>query len=128
MRSPARMSRSLRHAAPAVRGADERVLLRGGVAAERQERFEQRPQRRLIGGQHLEGQPRKIVVGAADVERLHLERSAPVDHGVEDRREQLRVDQVPFGGDDGGCERWTAHNLIVIIEGLRGRPGGGVAR
>ena len=39
----------------------------------------------------------------------HLERAAALDDGVEDGVEQLRVDEVAFGLDDGGVIADLSH-------------------
>ena len=43
-----------------------------------------------------------LVVRATELEVLNLERAAALDDLVEDCLELLRVDEVPFSGDDGG--------------------------
>ena len=48
---------------------------------------------------HLQRNARELVVGAADGEVQHLERAAALDHLVEDRVENVRVDQMAFGAD-----------------------------
>jgi hypothetical protein len=93
---------SHRRASVAIGGAAQRVLFGRLVAAERNQRFEQRGQRRLGGRRHLECQVREVGVGAADLEVEDLERAAALDDRVEDGRHQLRVDEMSFGGDDGG--------------------------
>ena len=52
----------------------------------------------------LQREPRELVVRATELEVLNLERAAALDDLVEDCLELLRVDEVPFSGDDGGDE------------------------
>ncbi len=50
-----------------------------------------------------------LVVGPTELEVLDLERPAALDHLVEDRFELLRVDEVPFCGDNSGM------SVLVMI-------------
>ena len=95
----------LRRAAVAVGRADERVLLADRVAAERDQILDEPRERRFVRRRDLERQPRDVVVRAAELEVLHLEVAAALDHAVEDRLQELRVDEVTFRGDDGGVRQ-----------------------
>ncbi len=57
--------------------------------------------RRGVGGDR-DGQPRGVVVGAADVEALDLVARAVLDDGREDGLQVTRVDQVTLGLDGFG--------------------------
>jgi hypothetical protein len=83
------------------------------MTAEREQRLEQRGERRVVRGGHFEGQPRELVVRAADLERQDFEQAAAFDHRVEDPREELGVDQVAFGGDRGGGQG-CGHVRIIM--------------
>ncbi len=72
------------------------------MAAERQQLLEEILERRRSRRLHLQREPRELVVRAAELEVLNLERAAALDDLVEDRLELLRVDEVAFSGDDGG--------------------------
>ena len=72
------------HAAVAIGDAQERVPLLDGVAAERDQLFEQAAQAGVGRRRDLELQLREIVVGAADLEMQDLELAAVLDHRVED--------------------------------------------
>ena len=89
----------VRHAAVALGCAQQCILLVGRVAAELHEILDQPAQAGRRWRRHLERNARELVVGAADGEGQHLERAAPLDHLVEDRVENVRVDQMPFGAD-----------------------------
>ena len=90
----------IRHAAVAIGGADEGIGRVRDLTPERDELLED-PLEAVFGRR---GNPhrdrRRLVVGPADREPQHLERRIPLDDGVEDHIQQLRVDQVAFGLDN----------------------------
>jgi hypothetical protein len=104
----------VRHRAVAIRRADERVAFLGDVTAERDQRLEQGRERGTGRRRHLEAQPREVLVGAANLEVQHLEGAAAFDHGIEDRIEELRIDQVPFGLDDRAVRQGVGHVAGII--------------
>ena len=77
-----------------VRDSQQRVPFLDGMAAEWNQLFDEPAQAGVGRGRHLQLQLREIVVGAADLEVQHLELPAPLDDGIEDGVEELRVDQV----------------------------------
>ena len=85
------------------------------MAAERNQLLDQAPQAGVGVRRHLHLQLREIVVGAADLEVQHLELSAALDDGIEDRVEELRVDQVALRLDDYGVLRCIGHDGSWII-------------
>ena len=87
------------HAAVAVGLAQQRVPLLDGAAAELHQILDQPAQAGGRRRRNLERNARELVVGAADGEIQHLERAAALDHLVEDRVENVRVDQMAFGAD-----------------------------
>ena len=124
----------LGRAAVAIGIADERIVLGRGMAPKWYQRFEQRGERWCVGRGDLERQPGEFIVRAPDIEGEHFEGSASLDDHVENACQQLRVDEMPFGTDNG---RWlgdSRHAVGVIIEARawlsRGllRPGGGSDR
>ena len=79
------------------------------MAAEREQLLEQVLERRRGGGLHFQRQPGELVVGAPEREVQHLEGAAALDHLVEDLLELLGVDEVAFGGNDGGMGGCVGH-------------------
>ena len=90
----------LRRAAVALYAPQLRVRAVGGRATE----FQQPRQQplHLLGRRrfHPQPQPRRLGVGPADEEVLHVEVAVKLDHRVEDLLHDVRVDQVTFGFDD----------------------------
>ena len=78
----------------------ERVGLARDLAAQRHELLEHAPQSlfRRRGDPHRNR--RRLVIRPADREMQYLERGIPLDDGVEDDVQELRVDQMAFGLDD----------------------------
>ena len=107
------------HAAVAIGRPQQRILLVGQAAAERDQLLEHLPEH-LLGRRrdpHRDG--RRLVVAAADVELQHVERRVVLDDRVEDDVQDLRVDQVAFGLDHlaecvGG---WPCHAKIGSASG-----------
>ena len=89
-------------------------MLLGNVTAERDQRLEQGCERRCARGRNLQREAREILVGAPDLEMQHFERAAAFDHRVEDRVQQLGIDQVPFGGDDRIVRLCVGHVVRII--------------
>jgi hypothetical protein len=88
--------------APGLVGRPQyRVALPHRVTAERHQLLQQPLQHALTCGRHLQLQVRELVVRAADLEVLHLECPAAFNHLVENQIQQLRIDEVAFGFDDG---------------------------
>ena len=92
-----------------VRDSQQRVPLFDGVAPERYQLLDQAPQAGVGGRRHPHFQLREIVVGTADLEVQHFELSAALDDGIEDRVEELRVDQVALRLDDHGVQGCVGH-------------------
>ena len=90
------------HTAIAIGNPDEGVVLLDGGAAKRHEVFDQTLQRRFARCRDLEGEAGEVVVGAPDLKVHHFERAATLDDDVEDRVENLRIDEVAARADDGG--------------------------
>ena len=104
----------LRDGAVGVRHAKAGVLFLRDVAAEGDERFDEPLQRRAAVGRDLQRQPREVVVRFPDVEVLYLEGAPALDDRVEDRVQELRVDQVTFCLDDGGVVANLGHGPLEL--------------
>ncbi len=99
----------VRNRAVAIGHQQQRVPLLDGMAAERNQLLEQAPQVGIGRRRDLQFQLREVFVGAADLEMQDVELSAASDHGVEDRVQELRVDEVALGLDDDGVESGVGH-------------------
>jgi hypothetical protein len=86
----------------------------GDMTAERDQRLEQGRQALRGRRRDFERQTREILVGASDLEMQHFECAAALDHRVEDRVQELRIDQVPGGRDDGSVRLYTGHVVGII--------------
>ena len=83
--------------------------LADGVRAERNQILDHPGQRGVVAGRDLQRELREVVVGAAQLEVEHFELAAAFDHPVEDVLQQLGIDEVAFGRDDGGMSGWRSH-------------------
>ena len=92
----------VRHAAVLLGHAHGGILLVDRVAAERQELLEQSSSAAAVGAYTFSVSRENSSLVRPSCEVLNLERAAALDDLVEDRVEVLRVDEVAFGGDDGG--------------------------
>ncbi len=107
-----------------VRDSQQSVPLLDGVTAERYQLLDQAPQAGVGVRRHPHLQLRELVVGAADLEMQHLELSAALDDGIEDRVEELRVDQVALRLDDYGVLRCIGHDWkLDYSHGWHGQHG-----
>ncbi len=95
------------NAAVLLRRLHERVTLADGMTAEAGQLLEQVIERGGIRDRDAHLDARRIVVGPTDVEMQDFVRSPEFDDLVEDRGEQARVDQVPFGRDGVGRRHAT---------------------
>ena len=98
---PVRLGRHQRH-----------VPLRHRMTPERHQVLEEQPEAGRVGRGHPQREVRILLVGPAQLELEHLELAAALDDLVEDRVQQLRVDEVAFGLDDLGGFRDLAHPAI----------------
>ena len=89
----------VRHAAVAVGRPEQRVVLIGQPAAERDQFLEHLPEHLLGRRRNAHRDERGLVVAAADVELQDVERRVALHDRVEDDVQDLRVDQVAFGLD-----------------------------
>ena len=128
----------VRHAAVPVGLPDQRIARARDLAPERHELLEHALEPVLGRRRNPHRDRRRLVVGPPDRELQHFERRVPLDDGVEDHVQELRVDQMPFGLDDLAVDGVFSHVVsagwaarAAVRRGSRGprcRPARGSAQ